>query len=137
MLDLERFARALRLRWLWFKWKHKERAWNCLDLPCDWRDCDLFAGSTVVTIGDGKTANFWTSSWIEETSPKNIAPNLFRKSKRKKITVRKALQDNRWVAHILPLQTVQELREYAAQWNEYKKLHYRKIVRKQYVRDGQ
>lgn len=24
ILDLERFIRALRLRWLWFKWKHKE-----------------------------------------------------------------------------------------------------------------
>jgi hypothetical protein len=38
ILDLERFARALRLRWLWFKWKEKDRAWNKLDIPCDKKD---------------------------------------------------------------------------------------------------
>lgn len=25
VLDLEQFARALRLRWYWFKWKHSDR----------------------------------------------------------------------------------------------------------------
>jgi len=35
ILDLECFATPLRLRWLWFQWKHKERAWNELDLPRD------------------------------------------------------------------------------------------------------
>jgi hypothetical protein len=32
--------------------------------------------------------------------------------------VRKALQNNWWVAHILPLQTVQELHEYATLWEQ-------------------
>ena len=58
ILDLERFARALRLRWLWFQWCQKERAWNKLELPCDGRDRDLFAASMIVTIGDGKTTKF-------------------------------------------------------------------------------
>jgi hypothetical protein len=58
ILDLERFARVLRLRWLWFQWKHKDRAWNELELPCDRRDHDLFTASTVVSIGDGRTASF-------------------------------------------------------------------------------
>jgi hypothetical protein len=118
VLDLERFARALRLRWLWFQWKHKERAWNELDLPCDGRDRDLFAASTVVTIGDGKTARFWTSSWVEGMTPKNLAPTLFLKSRRKKLSVHKALQDNRWIAHILPLQTAQEIKEYVMLWEK-------------------
>lgn len=38
ILDLERFTRALRLRWLWFQWKQKQRAWNRLDVPCDKAD---------------------------------------------------------------------------------------------------
>ena len=42
ILDLERFARALRLRWLWFQWKQRDRAWNSLDLPCDSRNRELF-----------------------------------------------------------------------------------------------
>jgi hypothetical protein len=62
ILDLERFARALRLRWLWFQWQQKERAWNKLELPYGSRDKELFAASTIVTIGDGKFAKFWTSS---------------------------------------------------------------------------
>jgi hypothetical protein len=61
ILDLECFARALRLRWLWFQWKHRERAWNDLDLPVDSRDRDLFATSSEVTIGDGNRASFWQS----------------------------------------------------------------------------
>lgn len=62
ILDLEHFTRALRLRWLWFQWKLKDRAWNELELPCDWRNRNFFAAPMVVTIGDGKTARFWTSS---------------------------------------------------------------------------
>lgn len=88
-----------------------------MDLPCDWRDRELFAASTVVTIGNGKTASFWTSSWIEGQTPKNIAPNLFRKAKRKKISVHKALQNNRWIAHILPIHSAQEIREYVTLWD--------------------
>jgi hypothetical protein len=90
VLDLERFTRALRLRWLWYQWKHRDRAWNNLDLPVDARDKDLFAASTVVTVGDGTLARFWTSSWVDGRTPKSIAPALFKKSKRKNITVRKA-----------------------------------------------
>ena len=44
ILELQRFARALRLRWLWFQWKHKERVWNGLDLPCHRRDHDPIRG---------------------------------------------------------------------------------------------
>ena len=102
ILELQRFARALRLRWLWFQWKHKEHAWNELELSCDSRDCELFAASMAVTLGDGKTAQFWTSSWIKGTTARSLAPTLFQKAKRKKISVQKAIRDNRWISHILP-----------------------------------
>jgi hypothetical protein len=46
IFDLERFARALRLRCMWFQWNHKERPWTELELPCDDRDRELFAAST-------------------------------------------------------------------------------------------
>jgi hypothetical protein len=116
ILDLERFARALRLRWLWFQWKHRERAWNDLDLPVDSRDRDLFATSSEVTIGDGNRASFWQSSWVDGRTPKNIAPTLYKKAKRKNLSVRKAIQDNRWISHITPLNTTQEIREYVTLW---------------------
>ena len=34
VLDLEKFSRALRLRWLWFKWTDPERPWVGYDIPC-------------------------------------------------------------------------------------------------------
>jgi hypothetical protein len=83
-----------------------------MDLPCDSRDRDLFTASTVVTLGDDKTAKFWTFSWADGKAPKNIAPSLFKKAKRKNITVQKALQDNKWTTHILPLLTTTEIQEY-------------------------
>ena len=78
-----------------------KKAWNDLDLPCDSRDRDLFAASTVVSIGDGKTAQFWSSLWTNGRTLKSMAPTLFKKAK--KISVHKAMQQNRWLTHIMPL----------------------------------
>jgi hypothetical protein len=64
ILDLERFVQALRLRWLWFKWKQADRPWTGLHIPCDKTDRDLFDASTVVTVGKGDKASFWNSNWI-------------------------------------------------------------------------
>lgn len=69
-------------------------------------------------IGDGKTARFWTSSWIDGKTPRSMAPTLFLKSKRKKLMVQKALQENTWITHILPLQTPQEIQEYVTLWEQ-------------------
>jgi hypothetical protein len=84
-----------------------------LELSCDNRDRDLFAASTVVTIGDGKTASFWTGR-----TSKSIAPTLFKKAKRKKITVQKALQGNKWISHISPITNEVEIQEYVLLWEE-------------------
>lgn len=123
ILDLERFARALRLRLLWFQWHHKERAWNKLELPCDNTDRELFAASTVVMIGDGKTAKFWTSSWADGRTPMSFAPTLLKKAKRKKLSVWNALQKNRWMSHISPLLTAAEIQEYVLLWEAVQQIH--------------
>ena len=120
IMDLERFTRALRLRWLWFKWKQKERAWTNLEVPCNKTDHELFNASTVVNIGNGKTALFWTSSWINGASAKTIAPSLFQKTHRKKISVQKALENNRWIDHIYPPNSHAEVSEFADLWEAIK-----------------
>jgi hypothetical protein len=68
-----------------------------MQLPCDKIDEDLFNASTTVTVGNGKIAEFWKSSWFHGQAPKNIAPSLFKKAKRKNITVAKALNNNNWI----------------------------------------
>jgi hypothetical protein len=73
---------------------------------------ELFNASTVVTVGNGHSAVFWTSSWINGRTAKSIAPRLFAKCKRKEISVHKALIGNKWIEHLLPIATREELVEY-------------------------
>lgn len=88
----------------------------------------MFAASTVVIVGDGKLARFWTLSWIGGRTPKAMAPSLFKKSKRKNLTVQKALIDNRWISHVTPLVTSQEIREYVMLWEEVSQIQLRENV---------
>jgi len=65
VLDLERFSRALKLRWLWYEWKEPDRPWVGGNLPVNEVDRQLFRTSTVVTVGNGNTAKFWEASWLQ------------------------------------------------------------------------
>jgi hypothetical protein len=66
ILDLQKFSRALRLRWLWFVWTCPEQAWNGMELAVDDIDRTLFAAATRVQIHNGKKkALFWHSSWLD------------------------------------------------------------------------
>ena len=56
ILNLAKFATALRLRWLWLEWDATLRAWCGMETPCNKDDMDLFATATKVTIGDGTIA---------------------------------------------------------------------------------
>jgi hypothetical protein len=64
VLDLEKFSRALRLRWLWFEWTDRDRPWVGTEVPCNEEDKQLFRASTKMTIGNGTTAKFWESVWL-------------------------------------------------------------------------
>ena len=123
ILDLERFARALRLRWLWLRWTYKDKAWTRLQLPCDKADVDLFNASTTVTIGNGKTADFWRSSWIRGQTPRNIAPTLYMKAKRKNISVCQALRNNRRMHFCSPYTQDEEIKEFISLWQGINNTH--------------
>jgi len=53
---------------------------------------------------------------LNGSSPKNLAPHLFQKSRRKNISVQKALHGNHWIDLVRPLTTGVEIREYAELW---------------------
>jgi hypothetical protein len=55
---------------------------------------DLFYSLTKVTIGMERKPVFGNASWGDGNSPKTIAPSIFALSKKKSLTVRKALHDN-------------------------------------------
>jgi hypothetical protein len=56
--DLDKFSRALRLRWLWYGWDQQERPWKHLLKVTDLVDRHLFFSSTLISIGDGKNTPF-------------------------------------------------------------------------------
>jgi hypothetical protein len=58
IIDLERLRRALRLRWLWFKWKNPDITWCDLELPMDEVDEALFAAAIKVSIHSGNKVKF-------------------------------------------------------------------------------
>lgn len=59
---------------------------------------------------------FWTSSWINGQMAKSIAPFLYLKSKRKKITVFQALKEDKWIDHIYPPASEEEVMEFIKLW---------------------
>ena len=82
--DLDRFGRALRLRWLWQEWVDDAKPWVGTIVPCNDIDRLLFNSSTTVTIGDGHKAWFWHHALLEREAPRYLAPNLFKLVRRKK-----------------------------------------------------
>jgi hypothetical protein len=86
--------------------------------PCDEVDMDFFYASTTITIGNGKIARFWDSSWLNGSKPKDIAPLIYEVSTRKRWNVNQALLDHAWVKKIrmcIKL-TVQHIQEYIRLW---------------------
>jgi hypothetical protein len=60
--DLEKFDRALRLKWLWHCWWDQERQWKNLFQITDTTDRALFFCSTIIHIGNGKDTPFWEAT---------------------------------------------------------------------------
>jgi hypothetical protein len=63
--------------------------------PCNKEDRKLFAATTFVTIDNEEKAKFWTSPWLGGLCPPDLAPDLFKLSKRKNCNVKHAL-DNKF-----------------------------------------
>nr|XP_020175063.1 uncharacterized protein LOC109760665 [Aegilops tauschii subsp. strangulata] len=97
ILDLEKFSRALRLRWLWHSWKSLDRPWVGMEVPCEESDKAAFSAMTMITIGDGRTTTFWGCVWAGAEPLKASFPCLFKHSRRKNSTVQAALHDNAWI----------------------------------------
>lgn len=100
VLNTEKFARALRLRWPWFEWKEPSKMWVGLGNPCDNKDYDLFYAFTTITVGNGARTPFWDAPWVQGRKPKDIAPLIYDATVRKNWKIREALLDNAWISKI-------------------------------------
>ena len=124
MLDLERFGRALRLRWLWFAWTDPDRPWVGSEVPCNALDRQLFRCSTSVTIGDGKRALFWDSAWFHGHAPRDVAPNLYKLAWRKRLTVRDEVDNQTWTRGLWRMSNAAEIAEFIVLWEAVQDIHF-------------
>jgi hypothetical protein len=62
ILDLNKFAMALRLDWLWHEWTSPEKAWVGTEVPRTEKDMLLFAACTTIMTRDGQKIAFRNSA---------------------------------------------------------------------------
>lgn len=117
IIELEKFSRALRLRWLWFLWDEKDRPWRGFELPVDNHDLALFNAATLVTVGNGERATFWTSRWMQGEAPATLYPTLYKHSKRKNRTVKDAITDSKWIQDVDYDMTVNLISDFISLWD--------------------
>jgi hypothetical protein len=114
IFDIEKFGRALRLRWPWYAWADQARPWQGMTLPCDATDMELFRASTDITIGDGAKCLFWHDRWMPGGALKLQYPELFAIASRKSLL--KELQDRNWLRSLFRLSTAAELAQLVKLW---------------------
>ncbi|KAM0847321.1 hypothetical protein ACQ4PT_055094 [Festuca glaucescens] len=94
---IKAFDAALRLRWMWQKWKKPNKPWAHMKVPASKKDKALFAAATKITLGDGSKAMFWSDRWLDDQVPAEVALDIFKISTRKNRTVNEALENEKWL----------------------------------------
>jgi hypothetical protein len=128
--DLDRFGRALRLRWLWQEWVEESKPWIGSELPCSDGDRLLFNSSITITLGDGAKAHFWHHNWLQGEAPRYLAPNLFQLASRKNRTVQHELQNNNWIRSLRGrITSAVHIEEFISLWVRIQDVHLQQGVR--------
>ena len=80
----------------------------------------MFQSSVTVAVGDGRSARFWTDSWLPDQPICHLAPHLFAAigRRRRHKTVREALTNRSWVRDIQGAPTAEVLCDYAVVWEK-------------------
>lgn len=116
--NLTAYSRALRLRWAWHSWKSPNRPWVGSSLPCSKQDLALFHASTTITLGNGHTAKFWSSRWLNGEAPESLTPSLFKLARRKNLSVAHATCGGSWMKGLERLSTSEELDSFISLWSK-------------------
>jgi hypothetical protein len=120
ILHLTKFARALRLRWLWQEWASTARFWTASELPYMTKDRQLFAATTLISVGDRTKVSFWKVAWAQGLRPKDIAPLIFNVPQRKNNSLSEAMLNHTWIRDLNLFSaevTEQHIVEYCRLWS--------------------
>jgi hypothetical protein len=110
--DIDKFKRALRLRWLWNAWDSNPRQWTQLLRIPDPTDRALFFSSTYIQVGDGRNTPFWEAKWLNAATLKDIAPNLYKMARMKNRIVFAELHNHSWIKNLREINSSIMLEEY-------------------------
>jgi hypothetical protein len=58
ILDLQKFNRALRLRWPWYKWRRNNKPWASMEIAQSKDETALYLACTTIEIGNGACTHF-------------------------------------------------------------------------------
>lgn len=86
--------------------------WHKLLKVTDPIDRELFFCSTTIVIGNGKKTPFWEARWLDGTSPRDLAPNLYMQAKFKRRTVSQELHKDNWIRNLMNIDTPILLQEF-------------------------
>lgn len=89
-----------------------------MELPIQEEDVALFNAATVVTLGNGHKACFWTSRWLHGQSLASRFPSLHKHSRRKNRTVADVLDDSHWISDIDYNLNLELISEYISLWED-------------------
>jgi hypothetical protein len=112
ILDLEKFSRALRMRWMWYRWDSRDRPWKHLLKISDGPDMQLFFCSTEVQVGNGRNTSFWEARWLYGAAPRELTPNLYSLARFKKRSMASELNNLNWVRNLGHVNTLNILEEF-------------------------
>ncbi|CAD6266690.1 unnamed protein product [Miscanthus lutarioriparius] len=122
--DLDRFRRALRLRWLWQEWVDDSKSWSGSELPCSDDDRLLFNSSIIITLGDGAKTEFWHHNWLDGQAPRYLALNLFRLISRRNRMVQQELRINNWMHKLgRKITSAVHIEEFVSLWIRIQDVH--------------
>uniref|UniRef100_A0A8R7VIC8 Reverse transcriptase zinc-binding domain-containing protein n=1 Tax=Triticum urartu TaxID=4572 RepID=A0A8R7VIC8_TRIUA len=77
----------------------------------------LFIASTCFILGDGTSVSFWHDHWLNGGVPALVFPNLYKHSKKRKITVNEGLTNSKWISLIKHNPDVDVLSEFINLWH--------------------
>lgn len=116
--DLDLFGQALRLKWMAKSLEQRDRPWTMMGYRLGKDIKDIFNSMAEYVVGDEADTSFWKANWL---GGKCIAwrwPVLFSYVGCSRLTVDKALANNRWVRDLQGSLSNEALGEYFQLWEE-------------------
>jgi hypothetical protein len=75
-------------------------------------DSHLFFNSITIQLVDGKNTPFWEARWLQGSTPKELAPNLYDLARFKYRNVHTELSNLNWIRNLMEISSEVELEEF-------------------------